>query len=51
MRRWTAHYRCLRCSHEWQAPAGPERGECPACGHLYATWLNYDELAKRRGVA
>lgn len=36
-----AHYRCLQCQHEWHGKAGPT--QCPACGHLYVKWLNYED--------
>ena len=36
------HYRCQRCAHEWREQAGPVT--CPACGHDYVSWLNYDDL-------
>lgn len=46
MKRWIAEYRCRNCGHEFSAPAGPEHGQCPKCGHLYLDWLNYDALVK-----
>jgi len=46
--RWQARLKCQRCGHEWIAPAGPEEGSCPACGYLYVTWLNYDELIRKK---
>lgn len=39
-----AHYRCWSCRYEWQAPPGPQNDGCPRCGHLYMTWLNFDEM-------
>lgn len=38
----SAHYRCLRCDHEWHEPAGPT--QCPRCEHLYVRWVNYNDL-------
>ena len=43
--RWIARYRCQKCSHEWREPAGPT--QCPACGHLYVKWLNYEGEARK----
>lgn len=45
-----ARYRCLRCGHEWNGAPGPgtadDPTQCPKCGHLYVSWLNYKEWEK-----
>lgn len=41
-----AKYECLKCKHTWEDEPGPV--ECPLCGHLYVSWINYEELKKKR---
>lgn len=41
----SAHYRCERCGHEWKQRACPV--VCPACAHLYVTWLNHPLTVER----
>lgn len=36
-----AHYRCLKCGHEWRQPPGMV--DCPKCQHLYVKWVNYND--------
>jgi hypothetical protein len=43
MSRWTGAYRCNRCLHTWQQPAGPV--ECPNCENVAGIkWLNFEKL-------
>lgn len=39
-----AHNRCNACGIEWWDRPGSfaEHKECPRCGSLYWTWINYD---------
>lgn len=37
---------CWECNHIWEEDPGPSRG-CLKCGHLYMTWLNYDDFKLR----
>ena len=37
-----AHFKCLRCNCRWKSEPGPT--QCPACGHLYVKWINYEEM-------
>ena len=39
-----ARFQCLKCFYLWQSRPGPT--ECPACGHVYVKWLNYEEMRK-----
>lgn len=38
-----AENRCDRCAHEWRDKPGQfaEHKECPRCGSLHWTWLNF----------
>jgi rubrerythrin len=38
--RYLAHYRCVRCGHEWRQKPAPVT--CPKCGSLYVRWVNYN---------
>ena len=49
-----AEYRCVKCDHGWKenpirnTSAGPTwrlpgPTQCPACGHKYVVWVNYEE--------
>ena len=40
-----AEFKCLKCDYEYKDKPGPT--QCPKCGHLYAKWLNYEDLAKK----
>jgi len=40
----TGRFRCWRCGLEYESPPPPSA--CPRCGHVYATWLNYEAFAK-----
>ena len=39
-------FKCSHCEHEFEEEIGPVR--CPQCGHIYVTWLNYEELRLAR---
>jgi len=39
-----AHFQCLKCLYSWTSNPGPT--QCPACGHDYVKWLNYEEMRK-----
>lgn len=49
------HYKCVGCECEWRMPlvtnigghvANPAR-ECPNCGSVYFTWINYETDFKK----
>ena len=44
-----AHNRCNRCGHEWKDRPGQfaKHRECPACGSVYWTWVNYETEWRR----
>ena len=57
-----ARFRCMRCPHEWSGQPGPSLRPprekesnpdtiCPACGSLYMTWLNFEEMRLGRCLA
>jgi len=49
-----AHFRCLSCDHQWSQPMGGGKprnhdgppGYCPACGHMWMKWENYEEFKR-----
>lgn len=43
-----ASYMCLRCFALFTANPNPPPLSCPACGHLYFRWTNYDAWTTRR---
>jgi Zn finger protein HypA/HybF involved in hydrogenase expression len=43
-----AHYRCMRCDHEWRQI--PAQVVCPVCLNLYVEWVGYDAWAKRNPI-
>lgn len=40
-----AKFKCWKCKHHWEDKPGPT--QCPSCGHLYFTWLNYKRFIAR----
>ena len=48
--KYVAQLKCWKCEEIWVGPPGPREGQCPACGHLYFTWLNAKEIIDDTGT-
>jgi rubrerythrin len=46
MKKPLAEFTCSRCTFGWKQSPGPT--SCPACGSLYAKWVNYSEMEREK---
>ena len=42
-------FRCEHCEHDFQSPPYEQPEACPACGHRYFVWVNYEKWLASEG--